>query len=100
MIIYNETYNVEFSIEKEWLHWIRQQYIPRVVATDLSNDQKILRLLTEVDSSGATYSIQLTFDSMEYYFTYQNECLLNFRQEMSAKYPGKYFTFSTLLEVV
>lgn len=100
MIIYNVTTNVEHSVHDEWLEWMKNAHIPDVMATGLPIGNRFLRLLTEIDNGGVTYSIQYLFADMEDYETYQNKFSGALRDEIDRHYRGKYVSFRTLLEEV
>jgi hypothetical protein len=100
MILYSVTVNIENEVHDEWLHWMREEHVPDVLRTGLFVDNKILRLLTEVENSGTTYSFQYYLRSMEDYIIYQNEHAERLQAEHSARFKDKFVAFRTLLEVV
>lgn len=100
MILYNTTYSVANEVEKEWLHWVKTDHIPTIIATEIPASYRILRLLTEVDNGGATYSLQLDFNAMEDYFTYLNQHADNMQQRIEDRFANQFLSFDTLLEEV
>lgn len=100
MILSNTTYNVSRLAEQDWLQWMQKVHIPNMLATGLPVDSKMLRLLTEIDNEGVTYSIQFTFPSMEEYLAYQNDHQEAFYQKHHDRYKERYHSFSSLLEEV
>ena len=100
MLLYNVTVNISRMAENEWLEWMRTVHIPEVMATGLPKANKILRLLTEVEDEGTTYSVQYSFSSMEDYITYQSDHQPGLQQKHHDRYKERYVSFRTLLEEV
>jgi hypothetical protein len=100
MLLYNVTMSVEPTIEAEWLYWMRTQHVPDVMATGLPVDNKILKLLTEIDNGGITYTFQYFFKSIEDYETYQERYSPTLQNHVYKRYEGKYVSFRTLLEEI
>ncbi|TAF31006.1 MAG: DUF4286 family protein [Runella slithyformis] len=100
MIRYNVTININQELQQEWLHWVKTKHLPAVMATGLPVAYQILRLLTELDNGGATYSVQLSFNEMEDYLTYQTLHQPELQQNHHDRYNGQYVSFRTLLEEV
>ena len=99
MILYNVTVNIDESIEKEWLSWMKEIHIPEVMNTGCFTENKICRILAE-EEGGKAYSIQYLAPNMETYIHYQTEFAPALQQSHSAKYAGKFAAFRTLLEVI
>ena len=43
MIIYNVTCNIPETIETEWVHWMKHEHIPEVIATEKFTGFKMFR---------------------------------------------------------
>ena len=71
MIIYNVTVNIDKSINKEWLEWIRE-HIPQVLATGKFKEAKLTKVLVE-DEETDTYSIQYRAHSRAALDSYYSE---------------------------
>ena len=63
MIIYNVTLNIDKTISKEWLEWIKE-HIPQVLATGKFKEAKLTKVLVE-DEETDTYSVQYRAHSRE-----------------------------------
>jgi hypothetical protein len=100
MIIFNTTVNISLEAEKEWLLWMKQVHIPEVVATGLLVEHKLLRLLTEIDNDGATYTSQFTFGTMKDFLAYQTDFQSDMQEKHHRRFNGQYVSFRTLLEEV
>lgn len=100
MILYNITYCIEKDIEAPWLQWIRNIYTADVQNTNLVFEHRLLKLLTELDNDGATYSFQCWFKSMEDCEYYQKFFFDNIQYKHYQQFKGKFVEFGTLLETV
>ena len=98
MLIHNITYNIDKKLEEDFLSWMKNIHIPNVMLTGFPKSQKIMRLLTEVDNGGVTYSVQYNFDSIEGFEVYENDYMDNLHAEVDKKYRGNYVHFASLLE--
>jgi len=100
MILYNVTVNVDTDVHQEWLEWMKKVHIPKVLATGFFADHKMLKLLTEVENNGVTYSIQYFLPDMGAYNDYASNYSPTLQKEHSMRYEGKFVAFRTLLEQV
>lgn len=99
MIIYNVTINIEDDVREEWLQWMKESHIPKVMKTGLFIENRICKLLSETEV-GTTYAIQYTCKSMDDYTTYQQEHAPRLQQEHTQRYKDRFVAFRTLLEIV
>ncbi len=100
MILYNTTYSVATEIADDWLRWMKRFFVSAAEATELPVSHKILRLLTELDNGGVTYSFQLNFETMKDYNTFQELHADALRQRMQHRFGNQFLSFDTLLEEV
>ncbi|GAB3940335.1 DUF4286 family protein [Spirosoma harenae] len=98
MILYNTTYSVASEVADDWLRWMKRFFLPAAMATELPTGHKILRLLTELDNGGVTYSVQLDFHSLEAYQTYLEIHADSLRQRIQHRFGNQFVSFDTLLE--
>lgn len=98
MIIYNVTVNIDKSITKEWLEWIKE-HIPQVLATGKFKEAKLTKVLIE-DEAADTYSIQFRAHSREALDSYYAEDADSLRQDGLKRFSDKMLAFRTELEVV
>ena len=100
MILYNITYSVEKEIENQWLDWIKTEYVAEIVQTGLVVEHNILKLLTEIDNGGVTYSFQCWFKTMAECEAYQIQFADDIQDKHYQRFKGKFVEFNTLLEKV
>ena len=85
MIVYNVTVKIEKDIHDDWLAWMK--------------DNKMMKVLVDEDD-GFTYSIQYRVSSWEKLDDYQKNHAPALQQSHNKKYEGKFVAFRTLLEEV
>ena len=100
MILYNVTTNVDASIHEEWLEWMLNSHIPDVMTTGMFLEYHILKVMSEDESGGHTYSVQYLCSSMEKYQQYEDIFAPALRADFIARYKDKSVSFRTLLEVI
>ena len=100
MILFNITYCVEKDIESQWLAWVKTIYVSEIQQTKLVSEHKILKLLTELDNGGVTFSFQCWFKNLEDCEKYQSQFFDDIQYRHYQAFKGKFVEFSTLLEMV
>jgi hypothetical protein len=98
MIIYNVTCNIDKSINKEWLEWIKH-HIPQVLATGKFKEAKLTKVLVDGDEAD-TYSIQYRAHSRATLDAYYKEDAARLREEGLRRFSDKMLAFRTELEIV
>jgi len=98
MIIYNVTVNVDKTINKEWLTWIKE-HIPEVLATGKFKEAKLTKVLV-ADDETETYSIQYRAHSREALDAYYKEDAERLRGDGLKRFADKSLAFRTELEVI
>ena len=99
MIIYNVTVCIDEAIHEEWLQWMKEDHIPKVMATNKFLEYKICKLLY-AEQSDPTFAIQYTCESEDVLNDYQKNFAPQLQKEHTEKYEGRFAAFRTLLEVV
>jgi len=99
MYIYNETINIEESVHDQWLIWMKQEYIPAMLATGKFLKALMTRVIVEQEVEGITYSVQYTTDSRETLQKYYRENSEKIRSQNNP-FQGKFVAFRTELEVI
>jgi hypothetical protein len=100
MLFHNITYNIDESLAEDFLDFMRTTHIPNVMKTGFPKAFKILKLLTEIDNGGMTYSFQYTFDSIEGFEVFENDYFDELNEAVDKRYRGKYVFFPSLLQVI
>ena len=101
MILYNVTINIEESLSKEWVQWMKNEHIPEVMATGKFTEYKMFKVITrQPDETGVTYSIQYFAKTMADYESYTNDFGPALKMKTMQKYGDKLAAFRTVLETV
>ena len=100
MIIYNITVNIDKSIEKEWLLWMKETHIPEVINTGMFVSAQINKVLVKEKMNGINYSIQYSCENKDALNKYQKTFAQKLQQEHTKKFEGKFIASRTLLEVI
>jgi hypothetical protein len=99
MYIYNVTINIDEAVHEPWLHWMRDEHIPDMLATGKFLGALMTRVMVEEEMGGITYSIQYRTDSKETLDRYYREDAESLRAQSKA-FEGKFVAFRTELQVV
>lgn len=100
MFLYNVTVNIEDAVHDQWLKWIKDIHIPEVMATGCFVANRMLKVLSEIENNGTTYSIQYYFNRMDDYNRYQEKFAPELQKSHTEKFKDKFVAFRTLLEIV
>ena len=99
MIIYNITYNIDESIQEQWLVWIKQ-HILKVLSIGLFSKATFTKVLVKESMGELTYSVQYlapSKDSLESFYTVHAS---KFQAEESHLFGDKLLVFKTELELI
>jgi len=101
MIIYSVTVSIDEDIHEEWLKWMKEDHIPKVMETGYFKEYRILRLIShQGENEGVSYNIQYECPSMADLHQYQIQRAPALQKEHTDRYEGKFAAFRTLLEKV
>jgi len=100
MILYNVTVKIDSDVQQEWLKWMKEVHIPKVMNSGMFIEYRMFRLLEQDESDGITYAIQYLCKSMANYETYRHEFAPELQQEHEEKYRDKFVAFRTVMEIV
>jgi len=100
LLIYNVTTQVAETIHLEWLEWMRNDYLPAIMATNLFSHYHIVKILDIDESDGPTYAIQYFISSREQYNQFVQHYANKFSQKAFEKWNNKIFSFRSLMEMI
>lgn len=55
MVLYNITVNIDSDQEEEFIAWMKQEYLSRVMQTGLFYEKRFFRLLQEDNGNGVNF---------------------------------------------
>ncbi len=100
MIIYNVTTQADKAIAEEWLHWLKDEHIPEVLATKCFTDATILQLMEVDETDGPTYAVQYKAESKSDYNRYINLHAEKLRDKSFGKWGDNFISVRTLMKIV
>lgn len=100
MIVHNTTYHVLPEVEERWLTWMKQQHIPQIKSLQGIRSCRLLKLLTEVEGDGITYTIQTEIDNVPAGEAFLQELSPSLQNHIRSQFPGQVLYFETLLRVL
>jgi hypothetical protein len=100
MIIYNVTSNIDDSIHEQWMAWMMEEHVPKIMETGKFYKIKIVKVLGNHQGQGTTYSVQYSADSREKLEEYYREHSPEMRAEARERFGDKVLQFRTELEII
>ena len=100
MIVYNVTVKVDLNVHELWVRWMKEDHIPKVLATGCFTDFKFYRIMEENQSDGMTYAVQYFTPELSKYFDYQEKHAAGLQKESQDTWPDKYAACRTLLKEI
>ena len=100
MIVYNVTIKIDLNVHELWVKWMKEDHIPKVMATGCFKDFKFYRMMEENQSDGMTYAVQYFATELSNYFDYKEKYAPLLQKEMNDTWPDKYAAFRTLLREI
>lgn len=99
-IIYNVTVQVNTGIANAWLHWLKEEHIPDIIATGCFTNAAILRLIEVDETPGPTYAVQYHAESKALYNRYIETFAEAMRKKAIEKWGDQFIAFRSVLQVV
>lgn len=100
MLVYNITYGIDQDAEAEWLQYMRDRHIRKVMATGLFVDHKVYRVLHDDESGTISYSVQYFARNIEDVQRYLEEFAPPLVEEHRQMFLNRHVAFMTLLDEV
>lgn len=101
MILYNITFKLEENAAKDWLLFMKDDYLPLIYKTGFIESYKILELLNdEYSDDGKTYTVQFHLENMAQLTNYQALYEAPLEEKLHNKFGGKFVFFKTWLKEV
>ncbi len=100
MLIYNTTYQVNFEDAKNFIIWIHEVYIQKVLEFGTLRKPRLCKILSHRDENSECFSLQFEVEdsaSLHRWYSQQGVAL---NDEMMKVFKDKAVGFTTLLEVI
>lgn len=98
--IYNVTTKVSPQVHEQWLTWMQEEHIPKMIGTACFSRAVILRLKEVDETDGPTYAVQYYADNEQQYEQYLERFAKELRKDSHDKWSNQIVSFRTIMEVV
>lgn len=97
--IHNTSFIINDSIEKQWIEFIRENYIEALKNSGLCDD--VIFTKVSIDQpEGKTYSVQVIFSGSEQLNHFLEKRLPQIEKTIIERYKNQYLCFSSILTEV
>ena len=100
MFLYNVTIGIDKDVELEWLQWMKDEYIVKVMNTGMFIDYKIYKVLHDQDEGTVSYSFQYFAETINHVTGYFDRYAPALNEELRTRFRDKHIAFMTLLEQI
>ncbi len=100
MYIYNITTKVSWSIQEDWVKWMKETHIPEIMQTGCFTEHRFVQLLETDESEGPTYATQFHAPSLEDYNMYLSQFAPALRSDAIKKWGDHFIGFRSLMKLV
>lgn len=100
MYLYNVTVGIDKSVEGQWIKWMKDHHIPKVLNTGMFVEHRFYKVLHDNEDGTASYSIQYFAESIAHVQRYLEEFAPVLINEHSVAFSDKHIAFRTLLEEI
>lgn len=100
MIIYNVTSKVDWSIEEDWVQWMKEEHMPEVVATGCFTNCQLLRILEIDEEEGPTYAAQYFAENKLQQELYIDQYAPTLREKVFDRWANRVLSFRTIMQVI
>lgn len=100
MIIYNTTFSVPKDLQNEFLDFIRDEYIPQALKTNLLKEPRLARVFGRDEDNGLSYALEFKTDSVEDLERWNQAVGQKLYAQLTAKFKQNILGFATLLQLI
>lgn len=100
MFIYNVTVHVEPKVEQEWLNWMKEDHLPKMIQTGQFLNAKLFKVITDQDHGGISYATQYHCSSRKEYENYIALHAKALSQDAIERFGNTILAFRTQLEEI
>ena len=100
MFIYNVTTHVEPTLEQDWLKWMKEDHLPKMIQTGHFQQAKLFKVITDQDHGGISYATQYHCNSLQDYENYLDQHADQLRQDAIDRFGKAILAFRTQLDEI
>ena len=98
-IVYNITYAISAEVRDQWLQWMREVQMPRVLQTGLFLSARLMRVHA-FEKDALTYSVQYLAESSAKYEEFHQKHASVIEGAQKSNFGDAITPFATILEVL
>ncbi|GBU07896.1 hypothetical protein AwDysgo_12270 [Bacteroidales bacterium] len=98
MFIYNTTFHIDNSVEKDAIYFFQTEYIPKALEGDLFEFPRMCRLLNIPQEGSSTYCLQFETDSLENLEKWKISLGDALSKEIALRFKDRVLAFASLME--
>lgn len=100
MFLYNITIGIDKAVEEEWLQWMIDDHVPRVMSTGYFTESKMYKVLHDQNDESTSYSFQFFAPSIKHVVNYLDLEAPAIMEDLKKRFRDRHVAFQTLLEEV
>lgn len=100
MILLNTTFIVHKSIERDFVYWIHETYIPAAEESGIFSDSILSRIMTQTDPEGTNYAVQMRAVSHDLAEKWHDCQAADLKNEIARTWGQKVLHFTTFMEIL
>lgn len=100
MIVFNTTYHVEDSAHDEVMKYLKEEFIPKAVASNLVREPRLFFIHPQHEEKGRSYSLQFRVNDQETLEKWLFEEGDRLQTALSARFGQRACGFMTILEEI
>lgn len=100
MLLYNTTYHVETSEEKNFLVWVTEFFIPEVEKDKRMQHPRLLRILSHQEEGSVCFSLQWEIENSTLLHQWHLEKGTALNQQLLAVFKEKVIGIPTLMDII
>ncbi|HEY9009228.1 DUF4286 family protein [Ohtaekwangia sp.] len=98
MLLYNVTVGIDREIEQEWVRWMKEQYIPVVMKTEMFTGWRMYKVLHDQEDGSISYSVQYFATDIQEVVKFVEKIEPELNKEFQRLFKDRHVAFRTLLE--
>lgn len=100
MLLYNTTYTLEAEVERNFLIWIKECYIPQVIEDGKLHSPRLMKILSHSEDGTLSYSLQFEVKDSSTLHAWHLSKGRFLNEELLKVFKDKIIGFPTLMEIL
>ena len=98
MVIFNTTFQISEGLQEPFIEWIKNEYIPLAIHSQMLFSPLLSRVLVQEDIEGDCYARQFHVNNLENLNKWYEDYGKGLNEKLIEKFASKVVGFSTVLE--